>query len=241
MPTGTFTGLPLHASPPNTQFIHSYAATLGSLLHTYAKNSSGTTNKVGVVGVTETGGKFNYLPGVEKEVEKILSIIQSPTVECLEGSHATVDAVKQQLKDCSWIHLACHGKQNLNEPTKSELLLHGGNLDLDTILRMTLPNPEFVFLAACQTAMGDNQLVNESFHLAGGFIATGFRGAVGTMWSMNDNDGPLVAEIFYSHLFQNGQQPRASDAAQALQLAVEELKTRKVPYERWIPFIHIGI
>jgi hypothetical protein len=58
---------------------------------------------------------------------------------------------------------------------------------------------------------------------------------------MNDSDGPTVAEIVYSHLFREGQQPTHTNAAEALQLAVKELKSRKVPYERWVPFIHIGI
>jgi CHAT domain-containing protein len=76
--------------------------------------------------------------------------------------------------------------------------------------------------------------------LGGGFIAAGFRGAIGTLWSMNDTDGPLVSEIIYSHLFRNGRHPQASDAAEALQVAVNELK-KKVPFERWIAFIHMGV
>ncbi|KAJ6580450.1 CHAT domain-containing protein [Mycena vulgaris] len=240
LPTGAFSGLPLHACPPTSQFIHSYTATLGSLLDAYSKESH-IPPKVGVVGVTHTGSGGNRLPGVEQEVKKIMSIIKTSHVECLEGPQATPDAVKLQLQDCSWVHLACHGKQDLLEPTKSHLMLYQGVLELDTILHMPLSNAEFVFLAACQTAMGDSQLINESFHLGGGFIAAGFRSAIGTLWSMNDRDGPLVAEKVYSHLFQEGQQPQASDTAEALQLAVEELKAQKVPYERWIPFIHMGI
>jgi CHAT domain-containing protein len=181
------------------------------------------------------------LKGVKEEVKKIASIVKEPHVQCLVGEHATVDAVKAKLQDCPWVHLACHGCQNPVNPTKSYLQLYGGNLELDTILRMPLTNAQFVFLAACQTAMGDAGLVNESFHLSGGFIAAGFRSAIGTMWSMNDADGPTVAEMVYSHLFRDGQQPQASGAAEALQLAVNELKKRKVPYERWLPFIHIGI
>ncbi|KAJ7687853.1 CHAT domain-containing protein [Mycena rosella] len=170
-----------------------------------------------------------------------MSIIPHSQVQSLEGHQATVDAVKLQLEDFSWVHLACHGKQDLIKPTKSHLLLYGGVLELETILCMPLSNAEFVFLAACQTAMGDAQLINESFHLGGGFIAAGFRSAIGTLWSMNDRDGPLVAEIVYSHLFREGQQAQASNTAEALLLAVDELKARKVPYERWIPFIHMGI
>ncbi|KAJ7690404.1 hypothetical protein B0H17DRAFT_1134423 [Mycena rosella] len=59
LPTGAFTGLPLHASSSTNQFIHSYTATLESLLDAYSKKSP-ITPKVGIVGVTDTGGGSNY-------------------------------------------------------------------------------------------------------------------------------------------------------------------------------------
>ncbi|KAJ7200141.1 CHAT domain-containing protein [Mycena pura] len=244
LPTGAFAGLPLHACPPEDQsdrFIHSYTATLGSLLEAYAKKPKGNSYKLGVVGVMQTDSRgTNYLKGVEQEVDTISYAVGSLNVNCLKGKQATVDAVKKQLQTCSWLHLACHGKQDLIKPTKSHLLLYGGNLELGTILQMPLSNAEVVFLAACQTAMGDSKLVNESFHLGGGFIAAGFQGAIGTLWSMADEDGPLVAKLFYSHLFRSDHHPQASEAAKALDNAIKELK-KTVSYERWIPFIHIGI
>ncbi|KAJ7936105.1 CHAT domain-containing protein [Mycena leptocephala] len=242
LPTGAFTRLPLHASPPTEEFIHSYTSTLSSLVDAYTKKAFSTAPKLGLVGVTHTDStRSSFLKGVEPEVKKIVSIAKNFHVQCLLGEQATVDAVKLQLQDCSWVHLACHGYQNPQYPTQSHLQLYEGDLDLETILRMPLPNAQFVFLAACQTAKGDAQLVNESFHLGGGFITAGFQSAIGTMWSMNDSDGPAVAEIVYSHLFREGQNPKHTDAAEALQLAVKHLKDKKVPYERWIPFIHIGV
>ncbi|KAF8197828.1 CHAT domain-containing protein [Mycena galopus ATCC 62051] len=239
--TGAFTGLPLHACSPTDAFIHSYTPTLGSLLEAQVKKSS-CPHEVGVVGVTHTGpGRRKYLEGVEEEVKNICSAIKDCPLQCLEGEQATPNAVKDQLGHCSWVHLACHGTQDLVEPIKSCLLLYEGELGLEKILQMPLSNAEFVFLAACQTAMGDTELVNESFHLGGGFIAAGFRSVVGTLWSMRDQDGPLVAERFYGHLFRDGRKPQASEAAEALQIAVKELKARNVPYECWIPFIHIGV
>ncbi|KAJ7487957.1 CHAT domain-containing protein [Mycena latifolia] len=241
LPTGAFSGLPLHASSPTDDFIHSYTATLGSLLEARSKKSSTTPPKFGIVGVTHSGlGRMNSLKGVEEEVKTIIPLIKMP-LERLEGNKATVQNVKQQLQDCSWFHLVCHGKQDVMDPTKSQLLLYGGSLELETILRMPLSNAQFVFLATCQTDMGDATLVNEPFYLGGGFIAAGFRGAIGTLWSMNDLDGAVVAEIVYSHLFRDGREPQVTDAAEALHLAVKELKARKVPYERWIPFVHMGI
>ncbi|KAJ7464393.1 CHAT domain-containing protein, partial [Mycena latifolia] len=147
-----------------------------------------------------------------------------------------------------WIHFACHGFQNPVDPTKSSLQLCDGQLDLGSILQMSLPNPEFVFLAACQTAKGDTELVNESLHLGGAFVTAGFKAAIGTMWTMMDEDGPIVAETVYSHLFDeqrlkrlNMRHPEAKDTAEALQIAVRKLRDSGVPYECWMPFIHIGV
>ncbi|KAJ7646322.1 CHAT domain-containing protein [Mycena polygramma] len=242
LPTGAFTALPFHASPPTDEFIHSYTTTLGSLLDAYAKTPN-IPPKLAVVGVTHTDSRrSNYLRGVDEEIKKIRGIVKEPLVHCLLGTKATVDAVKDHLQQCSWVHLGCHGIQSTGDPmVKSHLKLYEGDLELETILRLPLPNAQFVFLAACQTAMGDAKIINESFHLGGGFMTAGFRSVIGTMWSMNDSDGPVVAEIVYSHLFRDGREPQASDAAEALQLAVRELKKRGVPYQRWVPFIHMGI
>ncbi|KAJ7674365.1 CHAT domain-containing protein, partial [Mycena rosella] len=241
-PMGMFTGLPLHAASPSDQFIQSYTPTLGALLDANSQRSSHTTPAVGVVGVTHNGphGK-GVLPGVKQEIDNIISVVGAQNITRLLGDQATVQAVKLQLQSCSWMHLACHGSQNLQHPPKSCLKLYEGSLELETILQMSIPHAEFAFLAACETAMGDSNLVNESFHLGAGFLAAGFRGVIGTMWSMDDQDGPVVAEVVYNHLFGSGKTPEVTDAAKGLQLAVRKLRDLGVPYERWVPFIHMGI
>ncbi|KAJ7277738.1 CHAT domain-containing protein, partial [Mycena rebaudengoi] len=242
-PTGDFTGLTLHAADSADTFIQSYTPTLGALLEANSKTPSTDPPHIGLVGVTHTGLRRDQeLPAVEEEITMINSIARKQyQVQSLIGENTTVDSVKQALNDCTWLHLACHGEQNIMEPPKSCLQLYGGTLELETILQMSLPNAEFVFLAACQTAKGDAALVNESFHLGGGFIAAGFQGAIATMWSMMDEDGPVVAETVYNHLLGSWHRPRASDAAKALQLAVRRLRDAGVPPARWVPFIHLGI
>ncbi|KAJ7223721.1 CHAT domain-containing protein, partial [Mycena rebaudengoi] len=241
-PTGDFTGLPLHAADSADQFIQSYTPTLGTLLEANSRTPSTDPPQIGLVGVTHTGPRRDQeLAGVQEEITKISSIARDQyQVQSLIGESATVDSVKQTLNDCAWIHLACHGEQSIIEPPKSCLQLYGGTLELETILQMSLPKAEFVFLAACQTAKGDAALVNESFHLGGGFIAAGFQGAIATMWSIMDEDGPVVAETVYTHLLGGGKRPRASEAAKALQLAVRKMRDAGVPYEQWVPFIHLG-
>ncbi|KAJ7213617.1 CHAT domain-containing protein [Mycena pura] len=241
-PTGLFTGLPLHAAAPSDQFVQSYTATLEALLKANARTLPVSAPTIGVVGVTHSGsGGESALPGVKKEIAKIVSVVGKDHVHSVVGHQATVEAVKHELQQCSWVHLACHGKQDLYDPSKSYLQLYEGTLTLETILKMPLSNAEFVFLAACQTAMGDAELMNESFHLGGGFIAAGFQGMIGTMWSMCDTDGPVIAEEVYAHIFSSGKRAQPRDAAKALQLAVRKLRDNGATYERWVPFIHMGV
>ena len=89
--------------------------------------------------------------------------------------------------------------------------------------------------------MGDEKLMNESMHLTGGFIAAGFQGVIGTLWSMSDSDGPRVAETVYKKVLGGKELPDATLAAEGLHLAVKDLRSRGASFEKWIPFIHVGI
>lgn len=62
------------------------------------------------------------------------------------------------------------------------------------------------------------------------------------MW---DKDGPVIADAFYTELFKGPDGnpmplPDTSKSAEALSVAVNELRTRGVPFKRWVPFIHMG-
>lgn len=147
-----------------------------------------------------------------------------------------------ELSDSEWLHSACHGQQgNSKEPLNSCLLLYDGKLYLKQLLAMPLPHAEFVFLSACETAMGDTTMSNESLHLAGGMLFAGFKATVATLWSISDDDGPTVARVIYEHLFVADSQRTVADSAEALKKAVDHLRSMGIPPHRWVPFIHIGV
>jgi hypothetical protein len=63
------------------------------------------------------------------------------------------------------------------------------------------------------------------------------------MWSINDDDGPQVADDVYAHLFKDSH-PDATQAAYALHGAVQKLHQKsegKKSFFSWVPFIHIGV
>jgi CHAT domain-containing protein len=161
----------------------------------------------------------------------------------LDRHMATIEEVQKGMKESRWVHFACHGVQSTS-PTESALLLAGSSrLTLSNIIQLSLPNADLAFLSACQTATGSQQLQDESVHLAAGMLLAGYRGVIGTMWSIMDHDAPQVAGDVYAHLLE-ASPPDPTRAAKALHLAIRKLQEQlgaKKSFLRWVPFIHFGV
>jgi CHAT domain-containing protein len=93
------------------------------------------------------------------------------------------------------------------------------------------------FLSACETAVGDAALADESLTLAGAFQAAGYRHVIATQWTVSDRVMWQLVRDFYRNL------PREAPegAARALHQAV--LRTRQHHAEHpaaWAQFVHVG-
>jgi CHAT domain-containing protein len=182
------------------------------------------------------------IPNTAEELKRIQSHVKDQDHVVLEGVEGTKKSVTMQMKECNWLHLACHGVQKPDEPTKSALILEDGHLTLEQIIQLHLPKAEFAFLSACQTTTGDEKLSEEVVHIAGAMLLAGFRGVVATMWSIRDDLAPDVADAFYARIMQDGGRPDARKAAEALHFSVQELRKRPdIPLLAWIPFVHQGV
>ena len=179
------------------------------------------------------------IPKTEDEVEQIQILAGGLTVISLKNEEATVERVLQAMLDTDWIHVACHGKQKTGEPMESGLFLHDKVLELSEIVRHALPRADFAFLSACQTAVGDERIADESVHLAAGMFMAGYRGVIATMWSIRDEDGPKVAEEVYRRILKD-EKPNRKGAAHALHDAVKRLRDSGAGFMSWVPFIHLG-
>jgi CHAT domain-containing protein len=188
-----------------------------------------------------------YLPGTQKELENIQhhTAGKHPILQ-LKEDLATIPSVQNAMQKCSWVHFACHGVQNILNPTESALLLAGSSqLTLSKIIELSIPHADFAFLSACQTAAGNRALQQESVHLAAGMLSAGYRSIIATMWSIMDNDAPQVASDVYEHLFKVSP-PDSARAAEALHIAVRKLQDEsesggQKSFFHWVPYIHIGI
>jgi CHAT domain-containing protein len=183
------------------------------------------------------------LPGTKIELDKINKHLGDfPVLQLLE-SKATVENVVEGMETCSWAHFACHGVQKTTNPMESALILAGhSELSLSRITKLSLPHAELAFLSACQTATGVGLLSEEAVYLAAGMLLAGYRGVIATMWSIQDDDGPQVADDVYAHLFKDSHSD-ATQAAYAVHIAAQNLSKgeKGKSFFSWVPFIHLGV
>lgn len=99
----------------------------------------------------------------------------------LQNQPAQVQDIISQLPTASIAHFACHGVQNLHDPLDSALVLNE-RLSVAQLMRLKVPHSSLVYLSACQTAMGDDELRDELMHLAAVFLFAGYSSAVATLW-----------------------------------------------------------
>ena len=249
--TGPFAFLPIHAAglydahdqPKIFDYvISSYTPTVAALLSTTRRPpKSIQAPRLLTVSQLATPGQ-NTLPGTVVEVDAIQSQTDRLHITRLDGQEATVAAVVHHMKECSWIHLACHGVQDAANPIDSAFLLVDKPLTLKEIMKQSFTHTELAMLSACQTAKGDSELPDEAIHLAAGMLMAGYKNVVATMWSIRDDDAPIIVERFYEHLIREagGDSSRAPYALHDAVAHLRDLRGEK-NFASWVPFIHLGI
>lgn len=251
-PTGPLAFLPLHAAGDYRKqkltenvmefAISSYTPSLESLLrrHITVPADLRRHSDLLIVSQPATPG-CGDLPRTVEEAGIVQGIF--PDSSLLNDSQGTIDAVLEGMKTHHWIHLACHGLQNTADPTQSSFFLHDGKLTLSTLISASFPHAELAFLSACQTATGVEKLPEESVHLAAGMLNIGYKSVIGTMWSIADDDGPIVARRFYDVVKEQIAGKGELRAAYALHEATKQLRNEVglKEYLAWVPFVHFGI
>ncbi|MFS8097959.1 CHAT domain-containing protein [Lentzea alba] len=236
-PTGALTSVPMHLAARNgnavlDEVVSSYTPSLWSLLDARLGERPRTTEPTMLItSLHDTpprpdGTTWAALPHADQEAEQIAARI--PGATRLAERDATVAAVKDALPGSTWAHFASHGDLR-------GLVLHDGSLGIDELAGLDLGGNEVAFLSACVTAVPDSQNLDEALHPAAALHLQGFSHVIGTLWNIRSDDGPVVADDFYTHLL--------DDAPSALALHEAQRRLRTVAPDdpaRWAPFVHIG-
>ncbi|KAG2148785.1 hypothetical protein DEU56DRAFT_909098 [Suillus clintonianus] len=163
-PTAEFDVLPLHAAGPYEKkirnvsqfYISSYTPSLATLIRARQQLSRDSSTQ-----------------------QSRLAFVVSFT--WLEDSDATVHGAFNALNHNKWLHLACHGMPNRKKPFESSFAMRNRPLTIREIIRSHWQNPEFTFLSACLTIVGDEFSLDEAIYLAAAMQFSGFRSVIGSM------------------------------------------------------------
>ncbi|KAG1829949.1 TPR-like protein [Suillus variegatus] len=250
-PTAEFTLLPLHAAGAYEKkrdslshiYISSYTPTLATLVRARRQVSRDASLQhfVAIGQGNPDGGRplECVAPEIAIVATRLKPVVSSFTR--LEDSDATVKGAFDALNRNQWLHLACHGMPNRRQPFESSFAMRDGPLMIKDIIRSNWQDPQFAFLSACHTTVGDEKSPDESIHLAAAMQFSGFRSVIGSMWSVDDEVAQEVVSGFYDNLIDDSGRLDCTRAATALHKALKKLQRSDVPLEQQIVFVHLGV
>lgn len=254
-PTGPLVSLPLHAAGqyPRLRTEHQGAATmLARTVSSYIPTLSSLRRARGflppehirqltvAIPAVEDRAGFPPLPDVTTELKHLTQHFPpGPANHQLVESLATRDAVIAAMAAHDWIHLACHAGPLRSGGTGTDpgFVLSDGDLTITDLAAQPGRRGGLAFLSACQTATGSEDHLDEALHLAAAMQFLGYSHVIATMWSIADSPAPLVTDLFYTALRQDG-----NHAASALRHAVIRLRDESDPSDPfvWAPYVHVG-
>ena len=245
-PTAEFSLLPLHAAGPHREgqqnlanlYISSYTPTLTALIRARRHDAASKGKHFLGIGQANAEGE-NEIPSVGREVADIGQRVHGlTTFTHIEGQDSCIDRLSEELRKNEWVHFACHGIPNQEQPFESAFALGNGHFTIERIIQCELRNAEFAFLSACHTTVGDEDSPDEVMHLASAMQFAGFRSVIGTMWAVMDVVAPMIASTFYDNMVDECGCLDYTRAALALNKTIEELVD--IPFDQRFLYIHIG-
>lgn len=167
-----------------------------------------------VVPIADTAPTSGFRgPAEEWELEALGRLCQQ--VCAIQGSDATIAAVRRFAAEAQLVHLSCHAQAELvaSDLQQGGVALCDGRLSYEDVRGIQAQEGGLAVLAACETALPMRDLPDERSGLAASFLDAGFACVLGTHWAVPHAATSLLMVRYYS-LFQQGAHP-----AEALRLA----------------------
>jgi tetratricopeptide (TPR) repeat protein len=195
------------------------------------------------------GPGYRSLPGTRREVEALRRLL-GEGCQVLLGSAASeqrLDALARSggLKRFRVLHLATHGKVDLDTPSRSALVLardglpsadeqaeraskglrpFTGELTVGTIRDEWKLDCDLVVLSACETALGRRTSGDGLLGFTQAFLSRGAHSVVLSLWQVDDEATALLMVRFYQNLLGKREGLKPMPRAEALREAKEWLR-----------------
>ncbi len=155
------------------------------------------------------GPRYTALPGVKKEIQHIHALF--PQASIFLDQQATESNFKKNAGAADILHLATHGKANLENPFLSNFTFardstgeNDGVLNLYEIYGTSL-KAKLLLLSSCESGVGKDYPGEGNYSLARSFIYAGCQSVIMTLWSIQDEVTNELVQNFYTYLQQTGE------------------------------------
>lgn len=191
-------------------------------------------------------GQLQRLVATRDEAEYIAKLVPENSRLVAQGFKANRETVlNADLSQYRFVHFATHGLVDSRYPALSSLALSqfdedgnrvNGVLRLHDIYGMSL-NADLVVLSACETALGREVRGEGLVGLSQGFLYSGARSLVVSLWQVPDRATAELMSQFYKFMINEGLRPAA--ALRKAQNAIASERRWRDPYF-WAPFVLLG-
>lgn len=193
--------------------------------------------------ILREGGSLEELPHSEIELQSIAAIFPNRSRVFLH-EYATEENFKNNAGGYKYLHVATHGFINNENPKLSNLAfsqppqadsLHDGILFSGEIYNLAL-NADLLVLSACQTGAGQIVKGEGLMSLTRGFLYSGARNIVASLWKVHDEHTSRLMVEFY----------RQIAAGKSYSAALREAKLKMITNpetaapQSWAGFVLIG-
>lgn len=184
-------------------------------------------------GVSYSGNQ--EMPKGIMEINTIRKIVSGKQFINKESS---IESLILQAKNSEIIHLALHGKVNIENPLYSELLLYNESITSSQIYNEDIRS-NLVVLSACDTGYGTIQKGEGVMSLSRAFTFAGASSTLTSLWKVPDKETSQIMVSFYEHLNLGESKNHALQNAKLDYLNHVKDETLKHPYY-WAGFILTG-
>lgn len=196
--------------------------------------------------VSSGASSYLRLPWTRREAQAISEIVPAGgSLLALDFRASRQTALSPELSRYRIVHFATHGVIDSQTPALSGLMLsrvgEGGTpvegfLGLGDVYNLRL-GADLVVLSACETALGKEVRGEGLLGLTQGFLYSGAKQVVASLWQVEDRATAELMSRFYRGLLLEGRPPAA--ALREAQLAIRSDKRWRSPYY-WSGFVLQG-
>ena len=208
------------------EILHSLSATIYASLCRSDGNVIRQSDSSLIVGMSD-----ELAPTMRLEAESVAKHFSSSTI--LLDEDATTSNIIAASPRAKLIHLACHGRFDVNVPMASGLQVYDRWLTVRDILKLNLPD-SFVTLSGCETGQSEASRSDDRTGLLRAFFAAGARTLAVSQWIVEDETTKTLMTEFYRTM-QCGE-----SATTALRKAQQAVRKTAFHPAYWAAFQIIG-